>query len=747
MSTSSGFIDISPCPFLADDVRDSSHCHLKHAQTVSTNNPSGSDVAQEHSTCQSHNNNISTVLKIIDDIVDESIVDVQNAMKEEQGDLGHHHGNYVPNEPSVSESSHPGGVPVSTVRTNRPSSMPCVVRTLEYRPTPIAELKRRQAAEVNVMAQEHPSSEYDPTCPSTTIGYCPTPITDLHMSDTQPEQAANKYQEAFEYRGTDMEYDPIMNYRCSTFAKQQKKKLPEISEKDSEDVGSAKPVRKEFKTGQDHHASDSCQGNSDPMEAPVVDDLSNNDKIMLQISESDFNNNDQMNVTGSETDLNNNDGTNLRGSEPEMASLTSFGHSMTENKMVASISDRDKDTKQLIQSKSSSKEPEVSGQLNKLVVDFNISSVLERGDIKKRKTSKYLKDGNICEDQSQTPKVKRLKKKRVLNLLHDNLLKSSSKLNTTDKISSKLRRRVKVFDEEACPEHLPQDEKTCEYPPQDEKTCPEYTPQDEKTCPENEKTCREHPPQDKKTCPEYTPQDEKTCPEYPPQDESTCPEHSPQDENTCPENEKTCREYPLQDEKTCPEYLPHEREGDNSVDFVSEEDLYTGLSVWEEKKKSKKARDEDMPDGVYVSSTSGEYNTVYGKLVKKERKQMEHLKHSVSLTKGPFIKLTDSYNPKLAEKMEWIKTKDTHKQRQEFSVKGKGRSRYSCCSYSGSKKGAGYEEGREMVAGETPRSRMRLTQKSSRPYDLSFQDSNSDSFYRYEEEINPLTLYISSSST
>ncbi|XP_035661073.1 uncharacterized protein LOC118405623 [Branchiostoma floridae] len=459
MSTSSGFFDISPCPFQADDVRDSSHCHLKQAQTVSTNNPSGSDVAQEHSTCQSHNNNISTVLKIIDDIVNESIVDVQNAMKEEQGDLGHHHGNYVPNEPSVSESSHPGGVPVSTVHTNRPSSMPCVVRTLEYRPTPIAELKRRQAAEVNVMAQEHPSSEYDPTCPSTIIGYCPTPITDLHTSDTQPEQAANKYQEAFEYRGTDMEYDPIMNYRCSTFAKQQKKKLPEISEKDSEDVGSAKPVRKEFKTGQDHHASDSCQDNSDPMEVPVVDDLSDNDKIKLQISESDLNNNEQMNVTGSETDLNNNNGTNLRGSEPEMASLTSFGHSITENKMVALISDRDKDTKQLIQSKSSSKETEVSGQLNKLVGDFNVSSVLERGDIKKRKTSKFLKDGNICEDQSQTPKVKRLKKKRVLNLLHDNLLKSSSKLDTTDKISSKLRRRVKVFDEEACPEYLPQGEK------------------------------------------------------------------------------------------------------------------------------------------------------------------------------------------------------------------------------------------------------------------------------------------------
>ncbi|XP_078587388.1 uncharacterized protein LOC144868720 isoform X2 [Branchiostoma floridae x Branchiostoma japonicum] len=709
MSTSSGFFDISPCPFQADDVRDSSHCHLKQAQTVSTNNPSGSDVAQEHSTCQSHNNDISTVLKIIDDIVKESIVDVQNAMKEEQGDLGHHHGNYVPNEPSVSESSHPGGVPVSIVHTNRPSSMPCVVRTLEYRPTPIAELKRRQAAEVNVMAQEHPSSEYDPTCPSTIIGYCPTPITDLRMNDTQPEQAANKHQEAFEYRGTDMEYDPIMNYRCSTFAKQQKKKLPEISEKDSEDVGSAKPVRKERKTGQDHHASDSCQDNSDPMEVPVVDDLSDNDKIKLHISESDLNNNDQMNVTGSETDLNNNDGTNLRGSQ------TNFGHSITENKMVASISDRDKDTKQLImiQSKSSSKETEVSGQLNKLV-----------GDIKKRKTSKFLKDAKMCADQSQMPKVKRLKKKRVLNLLHDNLLKSSSKLDTTDKISSKLRRRVKVFDEKVCREHSPQDEKTyAEHSPQDEKTCPEYSPQDEKTCPE-------YSPQDEKACPEYSPQDEKACPEYSPQDEKACPEYSPQDE------------------KTCPEHLPHEREEDNSVsDLVSEEDLSTGLSVWEEKRKSQKAKDEDMPDGVYVSSTSGEYNTVYGKLVKKERKQMEYLKHSVSLTKGPTIKLTDSYNPKLAEKMEWIKTKDTHKQRQEFSVKGKGRSRYSCCSYSVSKIGASHEEGREMGAQETPRSRMRLIQKSSRPYDLSFQDSNSDSFYRYEEEINPLMLYISSSST
>ncbi|CAH1258554.1 Hypp2030 [Branchiostoma lanceolatum] len=544
MSTSSGFFENSPCSSLAEGECDGSLLNFNHASTIS---PSGSDLAPGDSPCQPHNNHDSTVT---DNIDNDSVV-------KEQRDLGHK-GNYKPYDPSVSESSHGGGLPVSDVHTNQPSTMPGqpgVAGTQEYQPTPIAELKKRHATGVDVMVQEHLSSEYDPnvTWPSTSIGTSvwgrSASITDLDMSDVRQEPTVSKYSQAFEYHGTDMEYDPIVNYRCSTFAKQQKRNLQDISE----DVGSAQPVSKERKMDQDHHtSSDNSQDNSDLIEDTVADNLSNNEDIKLIMSDS-----------ASETDFNNNDQINLRGSEsdPAMSETAAGLHlSRRENEMLESV---------------------------------------------ENSTKNIAKKVNYKQNAGQQPsKVKRLKKKRVRNLFHDNVLKSGSKLESTDKNYLKQSICVKrVFDEEA-PSHC----------------------------------------------------------------------------------------------------LPQEREKDDSIiDLVSED-----MSDWEENKLRN------------ASSTSDEYNAVYSYLVKEERKRMKYLKHSVTQTKGGIIKISDSYNPKLAEKMDWIKTKKTHENRKEFSVKDKGKSRYSSYSYS-------------------------VPQNSMSSYDLTFSYSESDSSYEEEEEM--ITLYVSSSST
>ncbi|XP_066278331.1 DNA ligase 1-like isoform X1 [Branchiostoma lanceolatum] len=562
MSTSSGFFENSPCSSLAEGECDGSLLNFNHATPASTISPSGSDLAPGDSPCQPHNNHDSTVTDNID----------KDSVVKEQRDLGHQ-GNYKPYDTSVSESSHGGGLPVSDVHTNQPSTMPGqpgVAGTQEYRPTPIAELKKRHATGVDVKVQEHLSSEYDPnvTWPSTSIGTSvwahSASITDLDMSDARQEPTVSKYSQAFEYHGTDMEYDPIVNYRCSTFAKQQKRNLQDISE----DVGSAQPVSKERKMGQDHHtSSDNSQDNSDLIEDTVADNLSNNEDIKLIMSDS-----------ASETDFNNNDQINLRGSDsdPAMSETAAGLHlSRRENEMLESV---------------------------------------------ENSTKNIAKKVNYKQNAGQQPsKVKRLKKKRVRNLFHDNVLKSGSKLESTDKNFLKQSICVKrVFDEKAPSHCLPQEREK-------DVSIIDLVSEDMSDWEENKL-------------------------------EST-------DKNYLKPSICVKRGF---DEEAPSHRLPQEKEKDDSIiDLVSED-----MSDWEENKLRN------------ASSTSDEYNAVYSYLVKEERKRMKYLKHSVTQTKGGIIKISDSYNPKLAENMDWIKTKKTHENRKEFSVKDKGKSRYSSYSYS-----------------------------------------------------------------
>ncbi|CAH1242757.1 REXO1 [Branchiostoma lanceolatum] len=673
MFTSSGFFRDSPCPFMSEGVCDRAHCHFKHgpAQTASTNSLSGNHVAQEDSPGRS-----STVLRI--DIVKDAVDKVRNVLEKEQRDLGHHHGNYIPYDPSVSESSQRGAVPVPAVHAKLPSTMPGIV---EYRPTPIAELKKRQAAGIDVTVQEHPSTEYDPTCPSTdsgrSLGYRPTPISDLDISDARQDPPMNKYSEAFKYQGTDMEYDPIMNY--SAIPKQQKRKLPDQS---SEDMGSAaQPVRK---LSQNHHASDSTQGNSELREETIADNVSNNKERDLTVSESD---------AVSETDL---------------------GLSTTENKMMTSLKDTVKDAKQLFKSKTSTNKTKVSEQLNKLGSDSNISSGPD--DIKRRKTSKHVKDAKIPRDQSGTSDKKAVKHVKTKPKNKQKDVKSEvdgNKNSSTRKNSAK----------------------------------------EEKTTKEGQQVKRVRT------------------------ENSSTPRSISKLKNTDKNSFKSSRCLPKVKE-----------EGNCNVDLVFEDYPSSDVSDWEKKTKLKKARHEEikrqMPeDVVYVSSTSDECNTVYGNLVEEEKKRIQYLKHSVSLTKGVTSKLSERYDPKVLEKVDWIKTKKQmlnpsdsdedfsklnsmtvkttykHHRRSDFEegkvntsqkkcgkdsrnikptsessshehVKEKGgkvrTKSSSSSSNSVSKKEASNDKHRKIMACKSSRSQKKLIPKSKSPYDLTFADSDSD---------------------
>ncbi|XP_035699271.1 RNA exonuclease 1 homolog [Branchiostoma floridae] len=556
MFTSSGFFKTSPCPFLAEGVCDRSHCHFKHerpTQTESASSQSGSDVSQEDSP-----GHASTVLRI--DIVKDAVVKVRNAMEKEQRDLGHHHGNYMPYDPSASE------VPAPAVHTKLPSTMPGIAGTLEYRPTPIAELKKRQAAGADVIGQEH--DEYDPTRPSTDIGgslgYRPTPITELDVQDPP----VNKYSEAFKYQGTDMEYDPIMNY-CA-IPKQQKRKLADISEQGCEAVGSAQPVSKQRKLGRDRRVVDTTQDSLELTEGTRADNVSNNKEIEPRISQSDMS-----------QDSSNNERT-LRVSESDMASDTGLGISVKGNRT---------------KSKSSVKK---TGKLSS-----DVSSAPGRDDIKRRKTSKHPKDAHICKDESDEKAAK-----------HGDVSLVKSKVRTKEKdVKSKVDGKKK--------------NSTSKNPTKEVNTTHKESQQQSKV----------------KRLTTENRSASKT------KSSSTL-------KSTDKNFSKTSRCEKVFDEENSSNYLPRGTEGDDStVDSVSEDCSSNDVSDWKKKRRLKRVRHEETrhqapEDEVYVSSTSDECNTEYGSLMEDDRKGIEHIKHSVSLMKSGTSKISESYHPKLAEKMD-----------------------------------------------------------------------------------------------
>ncbi|XP_019645256.1 PREDICTED: dentin sialophosphoprotein-like [Branchiostoma belcheri] len=700
MFTSSGFFRNNPCPFLAEGACDRSHCHFKHVrpvQTASTNHLSGSDVAQEDD-----NRGSSAVLRL--DIVKDAVAKVRNAMEKEQMDLSHHHGNYMPYDPSASETSPRGGAPAPAVHTKLPSTMPGRAGRLEYRPTPIAELKKRHAAGVDITEQE-----YDPTRPSTAIGgslgYHPTPITDLDTSnDIRQEPTTvivNKYTEAFKYQGTDMEYDPIMNY--SAVPKQQKRKLLDISEQSS-----AQPVSKQRKVGQDQNALGSSQDNAKLREDVIADDVSNSEEIKHRISESD--------TVPEIGTLSNNEGV----SDSDKVSETGLGlSSSTTQYTLMNDEDIRKDTTQLFESKSSTRKTGATGPVNKQGNDTNGSSRPDRGDIKKKKSSKHLKDAKVSKDQSENSDEKAAK--------HGNDLSVSSKTRTKEKDG-----KSKAVG--------------------DKKNSTRKNPTKEE-----QKESRQH--SKVKTS--------KT-------ENSSASKSSSKLKSTDKNSSKPSRREKVFDsEDSSSDNLPKGSEGEDSVIDLVSEDCSTDMSDREKKRKLKKAKHEEI----------GQNNT--GSFVENERKRMKNLKHSISLTKGTATKLSETYHPEVVEKMDWIKTekqklnpsdsdeylskvnstkvkktykvhseskstedkvnknqghkhgkdskhvkisseglKNSHKREKEKQEKGKEKS----SSSSSSKKGASNDKHGKLVAHKS--SQKKLTPKLESPYDLTFSDSESDTFVR-----------------
>ncbi|XP_019644282.1 PREDICTED: uncharacterized protein LOC109485253 [Branchiostoma belcheri] len=113
-----------------------------------------------------------------------------------------------------------------------------------------------------------------------------------------------------------------------------------------------------------------------------------------------------------------------------------------------------------------------------------------------------------------------------------------------------------------------------------------------------------------------------------------------------------------------------------------------------------------------------------------------------------------NYNPKFTEKMDEILLDDmdgTEDTNEQLSVKGKGESRYSCRAYSVSKNRASNDTDREIeaheshkeVARKSPRSQDKLTPKYMSSYDISFRESESDSFFNCKD-CNDVDLALSS---